>query len=117
MCVQVSDKMDGGQLVSLVAALNPDNVPGLLTVIVRMGADKVRHLAIFRVKGLYKGLKHPQCDCYSPCIKMQMKCTSCIDMPVALPTPVLLLVRRTSFSSSSVLTQALKARSEDTWQF
>ncbi len=40
--------MDGGQLVSLVAALNPDNVPGRLTVIVRMGADKVRHLAVIQ---------------------------------------------------------------------
>ncbi|BDA45156.1 Phospho-2-dehydro-3-deoxyheptonate aldolase 1, chloroplastic [Coccomyxa sp. Obi] len=40
--VKVSDKMDGGQLVSLVAALNPGNVPGRLTVIVRMGSDKVR---------------------------------------------------------------------------
>ncbi len=38
---QVSDKMDPGQLVSLIAALNPQNTPGRLTVIIRMGADKV----------------------------------------------------------------------------
>lgn len=40
--MQVSDKMDPGQLVSLIATLNPENTPGRLTVIVRMGADKVR---------------------------------------------------------------------------
>jgi 3-deoxy-D-arabino-heptulosonate 7-phosphate (DAHP) synthase class II len=40
--VQVSDKMDPAELVSLIASLNPDNVPGRLAVIVRMGADKLR---------------------------------------------------------------------------
>ncbi|EIE21053.1 3-deoxy-D-arabino-heptulosonate 7-phosphate synthetase [Coccomyxa subellipsoidea C-169] len=40
--VKVSDKMDPGQLVSLVATLNPENTPGRLTIIVRMGAEKVR---------------------------------------------------------------------------
>ncbi|CAL8469069.1 g8610 [Coccomyxa elongata] len=40
--IKVSDKMDPSQLVSLVATLNPGNVPGRLTVIVRMGAAKVR---------------------------------------------------------------------------
>ena len=39
--VKVSDKMDPSQLVSLIAALNPENTPGRLTVIIRMGADKV----------------------------------------------------------------------------
>ncbi len=39
--LQVSDKMDPGQLVSLIATLNPQNVPGRLTVIIRMGAEKV----------------------------------------------------------------------------
>lgn len=39
---QVSDKMDPAQLVSLIASLNPDNVPGRLAVIVRMGAEKLR---------------------------------------------------------------------------
>ena len=38
---QVSDKMDPSQLVSLIAALNPENTPGRLAVIVRMGAKKV----------------------------------------------------------------------------
>lgn len=42
--LQVSDKMDPGQLVSLVAALNPENTPGRLTVIIRMGAEKVPSL-------------------------------------------------------------------------
>jgi 3-deoxy-D-arabino-heptulosonate 7-phosphate (DAHP) synthase class II len=41
-CLQVSDKMDPAQLVSLIASLNPDNTPGRLAVIVRMGADKLR---------------------------------------------------------------------------
>lgn len=40
--VKVSDKMDGSQLVSLIAALNPENTPGRLAVIIRMGAGKVR---------------------------------------------------------------------------
>jgi 3-deoxy-7-phosphoheptulonate synthase len=34
--VKVSDKMDPRELVSLIATLNPDNVPGRLSVIVRM---------------------------------------------------------------------------------
>ena len=44
VAAQVSDKMDPGQLVSLIAALNPENTPGRLTVIIRMGAVKVRNL-------------------------------------------------------------------------
>lgn len=39
--VKVSDKMDASQLVSLIAALNPENTPGRLAVIIRMGASKV----------------------------------------------------------------------------
>ena len=34
--------LDPDELVRLIAALNPDNVPGRLTLIARMGADKVR---------------------------------------------------------------------------
>ena len=34
--------MDPSKLVSLIATLNPDNVPGRLAVIVRMGAAKLR---------------------------------------------------------------------------
>jgi hypothetical protein len=34
--------MDPAQLVSLIASLNPDNTPGRLAVIVRMGAEKLR---------------------------------------------------------------------------
>jgi 3-deoxy-7-phosphoheptulonate synthase len=40
--VKVSDKMDPAELVSLIASLNPDNTPGRLAVIVRMGAEKLR---------------------------------------------------------------------------
>lgn len=39
---QVSDKADPAELVSLIASLNPDNTPGRLAVIVRMGAEKLR---------------------------------------------------------------------------
>ena len=38
---QVSHKMDPSELVSLVAALNPENTAGRLAVIVRMGAKQV----------------------------------------------------------------------------
>jgi 3-deoxy-7-phosphoheptulonate synthase len=40
--VQVSDKMVPAELVKLCEVLNPHNKPGRLTVIVRMGADKLR---------------------------------------------------------------------------
>lgn len=39
--VKISDKMDPSDLVTLVANLNPENTPGRLAVIVRMGAIKV----------------------------------------------------------------------------
>jgi len=40
--VKVSHKMDPSELVSLIAAVNPDNTPGRICVIVRMGADNLR---------------------------------------------------------------------------
>ena len=40
--VKVSDKMAGEDLVTLCTLLNPENKPGRLTVIVRMGASKLR---------------------------------------------------------------------------
>ncbi|KAJ7548169.1 hypothetical protein O6H91_07G000800 [Diphasiastrum complanatum] len=40
--VKVSDKMDPSELVKLCEILNPQNKPGRLTVIVRMGAEKLR---------------------------------------------------------------------------
>ena len=39
---QVSDKIDPADLVSMIDAFNPDNTPGRLAVVVRMGAAKVR---------------------------------------------------------------------------
>ncbi|KAK9813815.1 hypothetical protein WJX73_010791 [Symbiochloris irregularis] len=39
--VKVSQKMEPSELVSLIATLNPENTPGRLAVIVRMGADQV----------------------------------------------------------------------------
>ena len=40
--MQVSDKMEPSELVSLIAAVNPENVPGRISVIVRMGCNKLR---------------------------------------------------------------------------
>ncbi|KAK9866444.1 hypothetical protein WJX84_006754 [Apatococcus fuscideae] len=40
--VKVSDKMDPNELISLIEAVNPENVPGRISVIVRMGAGKLR---------------------------------------------------------------------------
>ena len=40
--MQVSDKMDPSDLVKLVEILNPQNKPGRITVIVRMGAENMR---------------------------------------------------------------------------
>ena len=40
--LQVSDKMDPAELVRLCEILNPQEKPGCLTVIVRMGAEKLR---------------------------------------------------------------------------
>jgi 3-deoxy-7-phosphoheptulonate synthase len=42
LVLQVSDKMDPQELVKVCRILNPENRPGRLTVIVRMGADKLR---------------------------------------------------------------------------
>lgn len=39
--VKISDKMTPSDLVTLIAAVNPENTPGRLAVIVRMGAAKV----------------------------------------------------------------------------
>jgi 3-deoxy-D-arabino-heptulosonate 7-phosphate (DAHP) synthase class II len=40
--VKVSDKMDPRDIVTLIANLNPNNTPGRLTIIVRMGAKAMR---------------------------------------------------------------------------
>ncbi|MCO5559339.1 hypothetical protein L7F22_012936 [Adiantum nelumboides] len=40
--IKASDKMDPGELVKACEILNPHNRPGRLTIIVRMGAEKVR---------------------------------------------------------------------------
>eukprot|EP00898_Chlorokybus_atmophyticus_P005542 jgi/Chlat1/598/Chrsp103S01030 len=39
--IKISDKIDPSELVELCSVLNPNNTPGRLTVIVRMGADKL----------------------------------------------------------------------------
>lgn len=39
---QVSDKMVPSELVKLIEILNPQNKPGRITVIVRMGAENMR---------------------------------------------------------------------------
>lgn len=40
--VKVSDKMDPSELVNMIAILNPENTPGRLAVISRMGAGKIQ---------------------------------------------------------------------------
>lgn len=40
--IKVSDKMDPNELVKLIEILNPENRPGRITVIVRMGAENLR---------------------------------------------------------------------------
>eukprot|EP00891_Asterochloris_glomerata_P006089 jgi/Astpho2/6089/fgenesh1_pm.00084_%23_21_t len=40
--VKVSDKMEPSQLVEMIQAFNPENTPGRLAIIVRMGAQKLR---------------------------------------------------------------------------
>lgn len=40
--MQVSDKMVPSELVKLIEMLNPQNKPGRITVIVRMGAENMR---------------------------------------------------------------------------
>ncbi|KAK8691919.1 hypothetical protein V6N13_075411 [Hibiscus sabdariffa] len=40
--IKVSDKMDPNQLVKLIEILNPQNKPGRITVITRMGAENMR---------------------------------------------------------------------------
>ncbi len=39
--VKISDKLDSDELLRLIDALNPDNQPGRLTLVSRMGADNV----------------------------------------------------------------------------
>lgn len=40
--VQISDKCDGAELIELIETINPNNTPGKIMIIVRMGADKLR---------------------------------------------------------------------------
>ena len=40
--IKISDKSDGDSVVSLVKSLNPENVPGRITLISRMGAGPLR---------------------------------------------------------------------------
>ncbi|KAG5541781.1 hypothetical protein RHGRI_021574 [Rhododendron griersonianum] len=40
--IKVSDKMDPSQLVKLIEILNPQNKPGRITIITRMGAENMR---------------------------------------------------------------------------
>ncbi|KAG6472917.1 hypothetical protein ZIOFF_070395 [Zingiber officinale] len=66
--VKVSDKMDPKELVKLIEVMNPQNNPGRITIITRMGAEKLRvklpHL-IRAVRGAVAHCCHfqfPRCD-------------------------------------------------------
>lgn len=40
--VKISDKCSPEELLRIIDTMNPDNIPGRLTIVVRMGADKLR---------------------------------------------------------------------------
>mmetsp|Transcript_25611 Transcript_25611/g.70507 ORF Transcript_25611/g.70507 Transcript_25611/m.70507 type:complete len:494 (-) Transcript_25611:199-1680(-) len=40
--VKISDKCTPEELLSIIDTMNPDNIPGRLTIVVRMGAEKLR---------------------------------------------------------------------------
>jgi 3-deoxy-7-phosphoheptulonate synthase len=40
--VKISDKCTPEELISIIDTINPDNIPGRVTIIVRMGAEKLR---------------------------------------------------------------------------
>lgn len=50
--VKVSDKMDPAELVKVCQLLNPENKPGRVTVIVRMGAEKLRVKLPFLIRAI-----------------------------------------------------------------
>ncbi|KAI5080755.1 hypothetical protein GOP47_0003938 [Adiantum capillus-veneris] len=50
--IKVSDKMDPAELVQVCQLLNPENKPGRVTVIVRMGAEKLRVKLPFLIRAV-----------------------------------------------------------------
>lgn len=50
--IKVSDKMDPAELVKVCELLNPENKPGRVTVIVRMGAEKLRVKLPFLIRAV-----------------------------------------------------------------
>ena len=40
--IKISDKATPEELLEIIDAVNPDNIPGRVTIIVRMGAEKLR---------------------------------------------------------------------------
>ncbi|MCO5601677.1 hypothetical protein L7F22_055800 [Adiantum nelumboides] len=50
--IKVSDKMDPAELVKVCELLNPQNKPGRVTVIVRMGAEKLRVKLPFLIRAI-----------------------------------------------------------------
>lgn len=50
--VKVSDKMEPAELVKVCQLLNPENKPGRVTVIVRMGAEKLRVKLPFLIRAI-----------------------------------------------------------------
>jgi 3-deoxy-7-phosphoheptulonate synthase len=43
--VKISDKATPEELIQMIDAINPDNIPGRVVIIVRMGAEKVTNIA------------------------------------------------------------------------
>ena len=44
--MKISDKITPEELLTVIDELNPNNVPGRLSIIVRMGADKLREMDV-----------------------------------------------------------------------
>ena len=56
--VKISDKCTPDELISICDQMNPNNIPGRLTIIVRMGAEKVRMTGL-QFNFEYRSLTHP----------------------------------------------------------
>mmetsp|Transcript_18745 Transcript_18745/g.37130 ORF Transcript_18745/g.37130 Transcript_18745/m.37130 type:complete len:500 (+) Transcript_18745:67-1566(+) len=56
--VKISDKCEPSELLELLDAVNPENVPGRVTVIVRMGAEKLRTNLPPLLRAVQRGGKH-----------------------------------------------------------
>ena len=52
--VKISDKASPEELLEVINAVNPDNIPGRITIIVRMGAEKLREKLPILIKAVQR---------------------------------------------------------------